>query len=210
MLARVSIVNSNGKIIYDKFVKPTQKVTNYRTSISGIRPQDIEHGENFLEVKQEVSQLLKNKVLIGHGLEHDLTVLQLSHPQHMIRDTSTYWKFKKLTEGRKPSLKLLALHFLGINIQEGEHSSVEDAKAVLQLYMFVCNDWEKQFKQKSKKKRTNAIGTVLQHTQSRQTAREYVRDIRIEYCSPALAWWGRAVLSKGQQPKKRDWRGRGA
>lgn len=45
ILARVSIVNYFGKCVYDKYVKPTEKVTDYRTAVSGIRPDDIEHGE---------------------------------------------------------------------------------------------------------------------------------------------------------------------
>lgn len=142
MLARVSIVNSKGETIYDKFVKPTEQVTDYRTPVSGIRPEDIENGEIFLQVKKEVTRILQNKLLVGHALENDLRVLRLKHPKHMIRDTSTYWKFKQLTEGRTPGLKRLTLHFLGASIQEGEHSSVQDAKAALQLYMIERKDWE--------------------------------------------------------------------
>jgi len=153
MLARVSVVNSKGETIYDKFVKPTVKVTDYRTPISGVRPEDIEHGEVFTKVKKEVSQILKNKLLIGHALEHDLRVLKISHPKHMIRDTSTYWQFKQLTDGRTPSLKRLTLHFLGASIQEGEHSSVQDAKAALQLYMLARKDWELMLKKRRSRPR---------------------------------------------------------
>lgn len=46
ILARVSIVNHFGKCIYDKYVKPTEKVTDYRTAVSGIRPADIEKGQD--------------------------------------------------------------------------------------------------------------------------------------------------------------------
>lgn len=148
MLARVSIVNSKGETVYDKFVQPTEKVTDYRTPVSGVRAEDIEHGEIFVKVKKEVSQILKNKLLVGHALEHDLKVLRISHPKHMIRDTSRYGQFKKLTEGRTPGLKRLTLHFLGANIQEGEHSSVQDAKAALQLYMLVRKDWEIMLKKR--------------------------------------------------------------
>jgi len=145
MLARVSIVNSKGETIYDKFVKPTTKVTDYRTPVSGIRPEDIEHGEIFAKVKEEVLQVLKNKIVIGHSPKKDFKVLKISHPKRMIRDTSTYSKFMQLTEiGQKPSLKRLTLHFLGVSIEEGEHSSVQDAKAALQLYMLFRNDWESQ------------------------------------------------------------------
>lgn len=45
-MARVSLVNHFGKCIYDKYVKPTEKVTDYRTEFSGIRPEDIKDGES--------------------------------------------------------------------------------------------------------------------------------------------------------------------
>lgn len=153
MLARVSIVNSKGDTLYDKFVKPTENVTDYRTPVSGVRPEDIESGELFTKVKKDVSQILRGKLLIGHALEHDLRVLKISHPKHMIRDTSTYWQFKQLTEGRTPGLKRLTLHFLGANIQEGEHSSVQDAKAALQLYMLARKDWELMLKKRRSRPR---------------------------------------------------------
>lgn len=33
MLARVSIVDSSGGVIYDKYVTPTDEVTDYRTEV---------------------------------------------------------------------------------------------------------------------------------------------------------------------------------
>lgn len=42
--ARVSIVNQFGKCVYDKYVKPTQQVTDYRTAVSGIRPEHLKQG----------------------------------------------------------------------------------------------------------------------------------------------------------------------
>jgi RNA exonuclease 4 len=37
-LARVSIINYNGHILYDAYVMPEGKVTDYRTWVSGISP----------------------------------------------------------------------------------------------------------------------------------------------------------------------------
>lgn len=45
MLARVSIVNSFGDTVYDTFVAPKEKVTDYRTEVSGVRPSDLKNGE---------------------------------------------------------------------------------------------------------------------------------------------------------------------
>lgn len=44
IVARVSLVNQYGKCVYDKYVKPTQPVTDYRTAVSGIRPDDLAQG----------------------------------------------------------------------------------------------------------------------------------------------------------------------
>ena len=52
VLARVSIVNHFGHCIYDKYVKPREKVTDYRTAVSGIRPEDIQNGLYFFPVLQ--------------------------------------------------------------------------------------------------------------------------------------------------------------
>lgn len=45
VLARVSIVNQYGVPVYDKFVKPKERVTDYRTFVSGVRPEDLKNGK---------------------------------------------------------------------------------------------------------------------------------------------------------------------
>ena len=42
--ARVSVVNQHGKCVYDKYVKPTEPVTDYRTAVSGVRPEHLRQG----------------------------------------------------------------------------------------------------------------------------------------------------------------------
>ncbi|NXX43158.1 REXO4 exonuclease, partial [Tricholaema leucomelas] len=95
IVARVSIVNQFGKCIYDKYVKPTEEVTDYRTAVSGIRPQNIKSGEDFKTVQKEVANILNGRILVGHALRNDLKVLFLDHPQKKIRDTQRYKPFKE-------------------------------------------------------------------------------------------------------------------
>ena len=45
MLARVCVVNHHGYTIYDTFVAPMDKITDYRTAISGVTPKDLHGGE---------------------------------------------------------------------------------------------------------------------------------------------------------------------
>ena len=45
-LARVSIVNYHGCTILDRFVRPREKVTDYRTWVSGVREEDLRNGKS--------------------------------------------------------------------------------------------------------------------------------------------------------------------
>jgi RNA exonuclease 4 len=133
-LARVSIVDFHGRQIYDSYVKPREAVTDWRTPVSGISRKEMRFARDFDEVQQEVYNILKDRVLIGHDLKHDLTALMLSHPPRDIRDTAKFPGFKKYGNGRKPALRILAHEILGVEVQAGAHSSIEDARVTMLLF----------------------------------------------------------------------------
>ncbi|CEP14396.1 hypothetical protein [Parasitella parasitica] len=150
-LARVSIVNYNGAVLLDCYVKPQEKVTDYRTKVSGIEPHHLESEEalTFKEAQYKTEAIIRNRILVGHAVYNDLQALILSHPALLIRDTSRYKPFRKLAKGRTPGLKMLVKEILGINIQAGSHSSIEDARFTIQLYKSVKDEWEKSFDARS-------------------------------------------------------------
>ena len=133
-LARVSIVNYHGEQLYDTFVRPQVPVTDYRTAITGITAKTLKEARPFKEVQQDVATLLTGRVLVGHALKKDLEVLMLSHPRRDLRDTSRHQAYRALSAGKTPALKKLAKELLGLDIQEGHHSSVEDARTAMLLY----------------------------------------------------------------------------
>ncbi|NXC54757.1 REXO4 exonuclease, partial [Aleadryas rufinucha] len=149
IVARVSIVNHFGKCIYDKYVKPTEKVTDYRTAVSGIRPQNINTGEDFKTVQKEVAEILKGRILVGHALKNDLKVLLLDHPQKKMRDTQRYKPFKQRVKSSRPSLKLLCERLLNVQVQTAEHCSIQDAQAAMRLYTLEKKKWEAALKNKA-------------------------------------------------------------
>lgn len=134
VLARVSIVNFHGTQIYDSFVRPKEFVTDWRTHVSGVSPKSMATARTFEEVQQAISELMEDRVLVGHAIKNDLDALMLSHPKKDIRDTSRFSGFRKYSSGRTPSLKKLAKEVLGVDIQGGEHSSIEDARATMLLF----------------------------------------------------------------------------
>ncbi|KIV99221.1 uncharacterized protein PV09_09085 [Verruconis gallopava] len=133
-VARVSIVNYHGEQIYDSFVLPQVPVTDYRTAITGLTESSLKAGRPFKEVQRDVATFLKGRVLIGHALKGDLDVLMLTHPRRDIRDTSRHAPYRALSAGKTPALRMLCKEVLGLEIQSGHHSSVEDARAAMLLY----------------------------------------------------------------------------
>lgn len=92
-LARVCIINFDYEVLLDTYVKVDEPVTDYRTFVSGIQPKDIQKDSSALDFctcRNIVLRILRNKVLVGHGLENDLAALKICHPKCMIRDTATY------------------------------------------------------------------------------------------------------------------------
>lgn len=134
VLARVSIVNYHGAQVYDSFVRPKEFVTDWRTHVSGVSAKNMASARTFEEVHAEVSEILKDRVLVGHAIKNDLDVLMIGHPKKDIRDTSRFSGFRKYASGRTPSLKKLAKEVLGVEIQSGQHSSIEDARATMLLF----------------------------------------------------------------------------
>jgi len=143
-LARVSMVNYHGDQLYDSFVQPKEAVTDYRTHVSGITPQLLQSARTFEIVTADVAKLLDNRILVGHAVRHDLDALLLSHSKRDIRDTSKHAPFRRLAAGRTPGLKRLAREVLGVDIQRGEHSSIEDARATMLLFRRNKDDFERE------------------------------------------------------------------
>lgn len=135
-LARVSLVNYHGHQLYDSYVLPIVPITDYRTAVSGITPALLRkgHARPFSEVQRDVAELISGRILVGHALKNDLGVLMLSHPRRDIRDTARHPKFRALSMGKAPSLKRLASEVLGVEIQGGQHSSIEDARVTMALF----------------------------------------------------------------------------
>lgn len=157
-LARVVIVGFDERVTYAAFVRPPEPVTDYRTAVSGVRPEHMAHALPLRRVQDDVAALLRERIVIGHALHNDLKALMLEHPRKHVRDTASFPPFRKQQgAGTAPRrLQWLAKEFLGWDIQGAEHSPAEDAVAALRLYKLKMSEWE----------RAIAGGSLHAHTQT--------------------------------------------
>merc|ERR1712232_430226 len=157
-LGRVSIVNYYGHVVLDTYVKVPERVTDFRTKVSGITARHISSKDaiDIETCRDIVKDILKEKVLVGHGLKNDLKALGLSHPWYNIRDTK-YEPYLKEVDGvtMPRRLKELALTRLRKEIQkDGKcHCPIEDSRIAMELYIASSVKWERAMEYKIMKTR---------------------------------------------------------
>ena len=154
-LARVSAVemewpeaggtNPTFHTVLDVFVDPGEAVVNYRTSVSGISEELLnqEREQGTLKSFEEAQQLLIGLgddinggalVLVGHALSNDLKATKLMPVVKNKGFVDTAYLFSYANVPFKSvGLKLAMNHVLGLQIQSGEHNSIEDAVSALKL-----------------------------------------------------------------------------
>ncbi|XP_048337851.1 apoptosis-enhancing nuclease [Sphaerodactylus townsendi] len=147
-LARCSVVNYDGDVIYDKYIRPQMPVVDYRTRWSGITWRHMAKATPFMKARAEILQILRDKIVVGHALHNDFRALKYFHPHEWMRDTSQSPLLREkggLPLKSSASLKSLAQRLLNRQIQVSRkgHSSVEDAQASMELYRLVEVQWEK-------------------------------------------------------------------
>mmetsp|Transcript_30366 Transcript_30366/g.72808 ORF Transcript_30366/g.72808 Transcript_30366/m.72808 type:complete len:330 (+) Transcript_30366:96-1085(+) len=150
-VARVTLIDWEGNSLIDTYVVQKLPVTDYRTFISGITKENLEGASMTLEqCREQVSRLLYNRILVGHGLKNDLDALGINQPWWLTRDTATYLPFMKKRANNLAwwprKLKELASEQLEREIQVfgKPHSPFEDALAALDLYKTVQSEWEQE------------------------------------------------------------------
>ena len=154
LLASIAIMNYQGQIILDTRVTPAKRIRSCVTRITGFRLCDLINQRKEEEVIREVQQLVKGRILKGHDLTSDLSVLRINiETLAGIRDLSTSPTLRDLIPTVNPrlSLKLVSEQILArpihkITINDGKeilkpHSALEDVQTIRDIYLKVETIW---------------------------------------------------------------------
>lgn len=136
-LTRVTVIDSEMKVVYDTFVKPESTVVDYNTRFSGVTEEDLENVTISLRDVQAVllSMFSAETILIGHSLESDLLALKLIHST--VVDTAIVFPHRLGLPYKRALKNLIADHLKRIIQDNVEgHDSSEDASACMELMIW--------------------------------------------------------------------------
>ncbi|EPS66728.1 hypothetical protein M569_08050, partial [Genlisea aurea] len=135
-LVRVCAVDRKLKVKIDEIVNPQKDIEDYRTSITGIKAEDLAEATCSLnDVQKLLKRLLsRGAVLTGHSLNNDLHALKMDYAR--VIDTSYIFKYDG-TATRRPSLSFLCKSVLNYELREkgNPHNCLDDARAVMRLVL---------------------------------------------------------------------------
>lgn len=136
-VCKVTVISTDGCLVYETLVKPDRPVVDYNTRFSGLNASHLDSTKKRLrDVQKDLLRLIYTEtILIGHGLENDLRALGLLHPR--VIDTAVLFPHYYGFPFRR-SLKSLVSTYLRRDIQVGRdgHDSYEDARACAELVLW--------------------------------------------------------------------------
>ena len=143
----VTMMDYRGIVLLNKRITPRARIYDFGERFHGITEMMSRNQEDEYETIRRVQRMVKGKILVGHDLTMELNSFQIPKYQLMgIRDFANGKVFQsmgiqKKGSGQWYSLQLLADKVCGIAIQQGKHTSLEDTKAVREIYLKVEKDW---------------------------------------------------------------------
>jgi hypothetical protein len=188
-LGRVVLTNWHHQVILDTLIKVPVPVIDYRSEVTGIHPGDpmaMNQAVSLDNARAAVGSIVQGKVLIGHGLELDLSILRLSHPWSDVRDTAIYKAFviqESVAVHNNPEVKqvmelprdldTLAEQVLQRELRPFEPRLVDEAMACMDIYKSKRDEWE---------------GDLLQQIQQKERQHQMLMAMRFKRCTLAASY----------------------
>lgn len=154
-----------GALLLSRFVHPSEKITQMRTSIHGISKSTlntaISEGRALSGWEGARSELWKyidgNTILVGHALQHDLDALRIIHPN--IVDSGILSRKAVGIHRIQWGLHTLCSELLNLEIRNnkgGIHDCLEDVMATREVVLF-CTRNKERFQSWAKAKRIEEL-----------------------------------------------------
>ncbi len=145
-IGAIKYVNGIETEYFETFVNPGRRISDRITQITGIDDSMVKEAPYIEQVIESLLDFLGGHVIIGHNVKFDYSFIKRSAVNNKLLFEEKIVDTLKLSrillpEAPKKSLDYLCTYF-GIE-DENHHRAINDARAAGQLYMLLCEKFEK-------------------------------------------------------------------
>ena len=139
-IIEIAIIIYDGKNIIETFttlIRPNVKVDYFVQKLTGIRNSDLVDKKTFKDYAKLISNLVSNKIIVGHNVEYDYRILKNEFESCNIKFSSDTICTIKMFKEKYNDLKYYNLSYLCnyFNIElKNHHRAYDDALATLELF----------------------------------------------------------------------------
>lgn len=153
-ICEISIINSNGDVLFDTLVKPKNPIPDRAIEIHGITNEMVANAPSFLSVSKEIEQIIKASPLGIYNFQYDTRILRqcakfsgffmqipdsgfcvmnmLAEYRGEWNDYYQNWRWIKLTE---------AANITGYKSTGKAHRALEDCKMTLHVLTWLASQY---------------------------------------------------------------------
>lgn len=139
------IIVKDNKIVDEKYslINPEDRFDINNSNITGLNYADVKDAPTFKEYWKSIKELFENKIIVGHNIAYDLTVIAKTLERYDIEmPVFNYYCTLKLSrkfiKANSYSLNSLC-DLLNVNL-ENHHNALEDAKASQKIFKYLDNN----------------------------------------------------------------------
>ncbi|KAF9472465.1 hypothetical protein BDN70DRAFT_475826 [Pholiota conissans] len=135
MVARVSLIDYRGRLLFDSYIRPTHLVEDYRQAQTGLSYDHLCNAPSFVDVQKRIAAYIQDKIIVGHRVWIFLAVLGLSHPALHTRDLALFRPMRKKLGSRVVvELSTLVKVFMARDVGLQYEDSAEFSRAAMDLF----------------------------------------------------------------------------
>ena len=139
-IIEIAIIIYDGKKIIDTFatlIRPNVKVDYFVQRLTGIKNSDLVDKKTFKDYAKLISNLLRNKIIVGHNVDYDYRIIKNELKSCNIKFAADTICTIKMSKEKYNDLKYYNLNYLCnfFNIDlKNHHRAYDDALATLELF----------------------------------------------------------------------------
>lgn len=135
----ISIIDLDGNVLFESLINTDVEITEGAWEVHRLSKKDLLAAPKFNDVKDQIKEILDNKIMLAYNSEFDKRLLIQSGYNYPIKDKCLMYMFGRYADSERWISLQNVMNMQGIKINQ-EHRAKSDCFCCLELIKSVIND----------------------------------------------------------------------